>query len=90
MSMQRIPLSEATPDSLKEIGLPETPEMVEFVNQIAEAAATGSPLAKPYLDAKVVVVVRTEVSPGIMIEGVGFDKTNFARMVMESTSAYAN
>jgi hypothetical protein len=68
---------------MKNLGLDETPEIVEFVHQVANAAVKGEPLAKPFLDADVLRVVTRELSPGIFYTGVHVHQQKFAEMLKE-------
>jgi hypothetical protein len=74
---------------LPELGLAATPEMREFLNQLAESAIEKSPLAQPYIDAGAIQVRVSKLGPGIEAHRVAFHKTKFAQM-MKSPASFMN
>lgn len=91
MSVERIkiPGSEPSIQDLSQLGLDPTPEMFEFVNQLAESAITGSPLAQPYIEAGAIRVFNKDIIPGHLgFQAVGFHNTKLAEMLKSPASHY--
>lgn len=84
-----INLNAAAEVELHNMGLEDTPELREFVNQVAEAAVTGSPLAAPYVAAGAIKIFKKQIAPGIEAHGIGFHRTKFAEM-LKSPASYMN
>lgn len=85
---ERIAQSEAKIEDLQQLGLEPTPENLEFVNQLAEAASVGAPLAQPYVEAGAIKLYQKELSPGITFQAVGFHVTKLAEMLKAPASHY--
>lgn len=79
----RLAESEPSMKDLENLGVEQTPEMLEFVNQIAEAAVARAPLAQPFVDADAVRVVTRELAPGVFYTGVHVHQEKFAEMLKE-------
>lgn len=87
----RIAMQECEPEELKQLGIDPTPENLEFVNQIAEAASTGAPLAQPYIDSGAIKVFERELQMPfglVTFQGIGFHQTKFAEMLKAPASHY--
>lgn len=85
---KQIAFSGADKESVAKLGLPPSDEMVEFINQIGEAAANGGALAQPFLDAGVIRIREQQLIPGILsVRAVGFHNTKFAEVLNAQVSA---
>lgn len=82
----RIELQSPDPTNPASLGLESTPEITEFINQVAEAASVGGPLAQPYIAAGAIKVYKKQIAPGIEVQGIGFHKTKFAEMLKSPAS----
>lgn len=84
----RIAQQDAQLEDLKRLGLESTPEMLEFVNQLAEAASANAPLAQPYIEAGAIKIYQKEVFPGVTFQAVGFHHTKLAEMLKAPASHF--
>lgn len=85
---KRLIMSEAKSEDLTGIGIEPTPENLEFINQLAEAASVGAPLAQPYIDSGAIRVFQKEVMPGVTFQAIGFHNTKLAEMLKSPASHY--
>lgn len=65
-----------------EAGIPDAPEIREFLDQIAIAAIEGGPLAKPFLDAGAIRVQSQEIMPGLTVSGIAVHKDKLREMLL--------
>ncbi len=76
-----LPLISAKNENLIALGLEPSPELLEYMDQIAISAIEGGPLAQPFIEAGAIKVKTKIISPGVMVKGVGFHETKFAEVI---------
>ena len=95
----KVQIAETVPNAekiqiCKSIGLDPTPEVIAYLNKLAEDAMKGGPLSKAYVDAGAIVVSRVDIEAPVIgnvsLASVGFNKTKFKPIYDGGASSLCN